>query len=172
MDLFPYPPALAVSFGITVVVCFVVTGYALALDWMGRHDGPPSVRAQRLADEQADPGLETTLVDTLPVDASSETHVPIVAPAAAAMPRPPLPVRSPAARPRAFDPAEHEQALTEALFVAAQADSSPGITRLVPLHAVAQDSSFAPDVDEHIEQALAEGLSYREYAPAHRAVMS
>lgn len=183
MNLFPYPPMLVALFAFVIVIAFVVVGFYAWLDWTSRHDGPPSVRQQIEGENRtetpvevsaeipADPFNQPVAVTAPATPAPLGEPVPIVAPV---MARPPLPTRAPAARSRAFDPADHEQALTEALFVAAQADSGPGVTRLVPLRSVSVEGTFAPDVDEHIDQALAAGHSYRDTAErvGTRAVMS
>jgi hypothetical protein len=190
MNLFPYPPMLVALFAFVIVISFIVVGFYAWLDWTSRHDGPPSVRQQIEAENRTEAIVEP--VDQPTATAPLGEPVPVFAPAAQDMPasvpttvptaappapvqvtRPPLPTRAPAARSRSFDPADHEQALTEALFVAAQADSGPGVTRLVPLRPVSAESTYSPDVDEHVMQALAAGHSYRDgYVGTHRAVMS
>lgn len=173
MNLFPYPPMLVALFALVIVISFVVVGFYAWLEWTSRHDGPPPVRQQIEAENRTE-----TIVE--PGSQPLGQPVPIVAPAAQAVPvttttpqsRPSLPARTPAARSRSFDPADHEQALTEALFVAAQASSEPGVTRLVPVRSVSAESAFAPDVDQHVDQAIAAGHSYRDYVGTHRAVMS
>lgn len=181
MDNLPYSIPVAIGIVLALLAAFAVVVIYAYNDWIRRHDGPPSVADQ------------VRLDDTLPLPAVDDTlEVPIVAPGtpvpakAAAMPRPPvtipapapaLPVRlpSPVAREFVSNPASHEKALTEALFLAAQASCEPHETVLVPLRPVAADTFFAPPVEEHIQQMLVAAHSYRDeraYEPQHRASMA
>lgn len=183
MDNLPYPFAVGVLVVLALMAAFAVVVIYAYNDWIHRHDGPPSIADQ------------VRLNDTLPV-LDDTLIVPVVAPAPEAMPgalpetmpgaapapafltpAPALPVRRPAPLAREFvsDPVSHERALTEALFVAAQASCEPGTTLLLPVRDVAVDSVFAPPVDEHVRQALAAAHSHQTrpgYEAQHRASMA